>query len=114
MDLMLIELVLWGGLLFLFWALKDGLGGVESDIESLGIAKDRLLAADGYINPEEVSERIGTYRDKAIYRYAVIDGRNYRYDGIRPLHDERRLRENERCLEPGLIYVPCNVDHRDE
>ena len=36
MNVMLIELLLWVCLLLFFWAMKDGLNNIESDIESLG------------------------------------------------------------------------------
>ncbi|HJV82684.1 hypothetical protein [Noviherbaspirillum sp.] len=112
MDLMLIELVLWGGLLFFFWALKDGLGNVESDIESLGLlpnAKNALSSQEdaGASHPERVAEVIGSYRDAQIYRYAVIQGRTYQFDHICPFERDIKLDAGERYVAPGLIYQEC-------
>lgn len=112
MDFMLIELVLWGGLLFFFWALKDGLGNVESDIESLGFLpgnKQRMQSRQevGVVRPERVSEPIGSYRDCPIYRYAVIQGRTYQFDRICPLESEMRLEPGEHYIAPGLVYQEC-------
>jgi len=108
MDFLLIELILWGGLLFLFWALKDGLEQVESDIKSSRVPT-KLDGHSEYALPEAVSDRIGTYRDKPIFRYAIIKGRDYQYDRIRFVDDHSRLKENECCVEPGLVYVKCDV-----
>jgi hypothetical protein len=112
MDVLLIELVLWGGLLFLFWALKDGLGRVESDMESLGLFNTpqpaRAMARARCVRPEKVAEPIGSYKDAAIYRYAYIDGRRYQFDRISPVVANEVLDEQERCMEPGLVYVRCD------
>jgi hypothetical protein len=117
MDLLVIELVLWGGLFFLFWALKDGLGRVESDLESMGLLNGSQLITDfgeqtRYINPERLTEPIGSYRDKPIYRYAVIDGSDFQFDHVRPLGSCGGLREHERCIAPGLVYVLCDAGRR--
>lgn len=111
MDVLLIELILWAGLLFLFWALKDGLGRVESDMESLGLfspqpAKATMRAR--YVRPEKVAEPIGSYKDEPIYRYAYIDGRRYQFDRVSPAVANEILNEEERCMEPGLVYVRCD------
>ncbi|HJV87126.1 MAG TPA: hypothetical protein VJ698_16800 [Noviherbaspirillum sp.] len=118
MDFMLLELVLWGGLLFFFWALKDGLGNVESDIESLGLLSKNKRAEQaqqdsGIIRPERVSDPIGSYRDSAIYRYAVIQGRMYQFDRICPLESEMKLEPGERYVAPGLVYQECRETSAD-
>lgn len=109
MDLVLIELILWIGLLFFFWALKEGLSGVESDIESLGLANGRMHPRPGtqYYRPERVEEPIGSYRDKPIYRYIVISGRTYQFDRVCPQGCSMTVDADERCIEPGLVYQEC-------
>ena len=113
MDLVLLELVCWAGLLFLFWALKEGLGHVESDIESMGLVPDgrNMMAQSGPVRfdrPERVEELIGSYRDTEIYRYAVIHGRTYEFDRVCPPDSGMRLDADERCVAPGLVYQECN------
>lgn len=113
MDVLLIELVLWGGLLFFFWALKDGLGHVESDMESLGLLNTARKHADatkrlGYVQPDKLAEPIGCYAGTPIYRYAYIDGWCFQFDHVRPLDAKGLLNEGELCVEPGLVYVRCN------
>jgi hypothetical protein len=111
MDVLLIELVLWGGLLFLFWALKDGLGRVESDMESLGLFNTQpaqAMARARCVRPDKVAEPIGSYKDAPIYRYAYIDGRRYQFDRVTPAIANEVLKEEERCTEPGLVYVWCD------
>lgn len=109
MDVLLIELILWAGLLFLFWALKDGLGRVESDMEAFGLLSQPAKAAAGarLVRPEKVVEPIGRYKDEPIYRYAYIDGRRYQFDRVSPAIATEVLNEEERCIDPGLVYVRC-------
>ena len=113
MDLVLLELVCWAGLLFFFWALKEGLGHVESDIEALGLASNgrHQASADGqtrFDRPERVEEPIGTYRDTQIFRFAVIHGRTYQFDRVCPPDSGMRLDADERCVAPGIVYQECN------
>lgn len=114
MDLVLIELVLWVGLLFFFWALKEGLGHVESDIESLGMLPNARHSVHRsgltqFDRPERVAEVIGSYRDTQIYRYAVIHGRVYQFDRVCPPESGMALGDDERCVEPGLVYQACSL-----
>ena len=110
MDLLIIELVCWGGLLFFFWALKDGLGKVENDIESFGILSGASKVRSTqpgiqYFQPEHAREQIGSYRGQPIYQYVVIDGRTYQFDRVFPPESPGFLSEEERCVAPGLVYL---------
>jgi len=112
MDLVVIEIVLWAGLLFFFWALKEGLSHVESDIESLSLIPNaKQVGLDsrhqGFHRPERVEEPIGSYRDAQIYRYAVIQGRVYQFDRILPPETGMVVDADERCVAPGLVYQEC-------
>ncbi|MGH8806664.1 MAG: hypothetical protein ACREX0_02145, partial [Noviherbaspirillum sp.] len=110
MELVLLELVLWGGLLFFFWALKDGLGKVESDIDSLGVFSARAQAQGRirFYAPERVAEPIGSYGDVQIYRYAVFQGRIYQFDRVCPAESGMTVDADERCIAPGLVYQECS------
>lgn len=112
MDLFIIEIVCWGGLLFFFWALKDGLSRVESDIESIGIMPTKKFSLrNGPVQlyrPENANEPIGSYRDEPIYRYVTIDGRTYQFDRVFPPGAMGGLSEGERCVAPGLVYLECD------
>lgn len=110
MDLIIIELICWGGLLFFFWALKDGLGRVESEIESMGLIQNLRKVSPGqqslrYYNPETVREPIGSYRGETIYRYVMIDGRTYQFDRVFPAESTACVATDERCVAPGLVYL---------
>lgn len=114
MDLVLIELVLWVGLVFFFWALKEGLGHVETDIESLGLLHnaDHPLQQGGrrrFDSPERMEEPIGSYRDARIYRYAVICGELYQFDRVCPPESSMTLSAEERWVEPGIVYRACQL-----
>lgn len=112
MDLVLIELLLWGGLVFFFWALKDGLGNVETDLESLGLLEKhrtltRLSAGVPYVRPERLFEPIGSYQDAQIHRYAIINGRKCQFDRVAPAQSGMMLDADEYCVEPGIVYREC-------
>lgn len=112
MDLLLIELVLWGGLVFFFWALKDGLGHVESDLEALGLLdKNQAPTCPGtgmpYAAPERLLEPIGSYLDAPIHRHAIINGRKYQFERVCPAGSTMTMDADERCVAPGLVYREC-------
>jgi hypothetical protein len=109
-DVLFLELLLWGGLLFFFWALKDGLGRVESDMENSGVVnvhgnRNRKTGLC-FDQPESVAERIGSYKDAAIYRYAVFNGRRYEFERACPEEARATIAEYERYVAPGLVYAP--------
>jgi hypothetical protein len=110
MELIVIELFLWAGLIFFFWALKDGLSSVEADIDDLALlnSKQELPPARSapIVRPEQVLDPIGRYQDAPIYQYAVIGGQYYRFDRVCPAGTGASTQEHERYVSPGLIYVP--------
>ena len=107
MEIILIELLLWAGLIFFFWALRDGLSQVDSEPEMPGAGGGILSTNTSVISfdrPETVSEPIGSYRDKPIYRYAIIEGRRYEFAHVLPWDSLSVLEADERCIAPGLVY----------
>lgn len=110
MDIVLLELILWAGLAFFFWALKDNLGHVEADIDAAAALKRRSIEharKHGFACPEQVSEPIGSYQGCPIYRIAVIDGKRYQFDHILPAGKLPAAEAGCCCLAPGLVYVAC-------
>jgi hypothetical protein len=110
MDIFLIELVLWGGLLFFFWALKDGLGRIETDLDALGVLDSAQTPRDmagRFVQPDQMFELIGQYQDEPIYQYALVKGRRYQFDRVLPHTQQGKLNLSELCIRPGLVYVPC-------
>ena len=112
MDFVFLELLCWGGLVFFFWALKDGLGRVESDIEALGVFPGmrqaiQLTARPRFIQPERVLEPIGSYQGATIHRYALIEGRTYQFDRVCLPESGTPLDKDERFVVPGLVYQEC-------
>ena len=108
MELIVIELFLWVGLIVFFWALKDGLSHVETDIEDLGLfgGKSKLPVAPAqFVRPEQMLDPIGHYLDAPIYQYAVIGGQYYRFDRVCPTETRMPAQEDERYVLPGLVYV---------
>jgi len=110
MELIVIELFLWAGLIFFFWALKDGLSHVEADIEDLGMFNNKAeLSSTRKVEiarPERVIDPIGRYQDAQIFQYAVIGGQYFRFDRVCPAGTGMSTQEHERYVAPGLIYVP--------
>jgi hypothetical protein len=111
MDLVFLEIILWVGLLFFFWALKEGLGRVEADIDALGIANNAraLRSSAAFHQPEQVAQNIGTYFDMPIFRYVLIQGRSYQFDRVCPPEHRTMVEQEERCVAPGLVYQECSV-----
>jgi hypothetical protein len=113
MDVMLIELLLWGCLLLFFWAMKEGLNGAESDIESMGWRRNPSCHSAQrhvqYRRPQSVMEPIGRYRGEPIYQYVVIDGRCYQFDRVWCRDEITTINDSKRCVEPGLVYCECSV-----
>ena len=108
MEILLIELILWAGLAFLFWMVKDNLDGLESEIDDESSRQQALQQTPLHFDqPEQLSEPIGSYQDLPIYRHARIDGRDYEFSYVFPLEGRVRLRTGERYLNPGLVYRPC-------
>ncbi|HEX7647378.1 MAG TPA: hypothetical protein VF450_08225 [Noviherbaspirillum sp.] len=111
MDFVFLELLCWGGLIFFFWALKDGLGRVESDIEAMGVfpgMKHAMPRASQlhFAQPQHEFEPIGSYQGATIHRYVQIDGRTYQFDRVSPL-EITALENDERLVLPGLVYQEC-------
>jgi hypothetical protein len=110
MEIELLEIVLWAGLIFFFWALKENLGKVEADIEKIEAAKlhaARNPPTPRFESPERLFDPIGHYCDATIYGFAVIAGRRFRFDSICPL-GSATLSPDQACLPPGLLYVACD------
>lgn len=112
MDFVFLELLCWGGLIFFFWALKDGLGHVESDIEAMGVFPGvrrtmHMGARPHFVQPERVMDPIGSYQGATIHRYAMIEGRAYQFDRICPLENGVKIESDERFVVPGLVYQEC-------
>ena len=112
MDFVFLELLCWGGLIFFFWALKDGLGRVESDIEAMGVFPGmkqavQFAARPHFVQPERVVDPIGNYQGTVIHRYAMIEGRTYQFDRICPPESAMKLDADERFIVPGLVYQEC-------
>lgn len=109
MDVVLVELILWVGLAFFIWALRDNLGNVEAEIEAAQALKSREIAARAvarrFVNPEQVEDPIGAYRGATIHGRMVFQGRSYRFDHICPPEDGVRLQPGECYVAPGLVYV---------
>jgi hypothetical protein len=115
MDFVFLELLCWGGLVFFFWALKDGLGRVESDIEAMGVFPGMRQAAQSsarprFVQPDRVREPIGSYQGATIHRYALIEGRPYQFDRVCPPESVTPLDADERFVMPGLVYQECRDD----
>jgi hypothetical protein len=104
MDIVLIELVLWAGLIFFLWVLKDTLGNFESEIDRAAPSKAGASRKPGAARPERLYDPIGSYGGTTIFRYAVIDGETYEFDYASGGGPDISLRPNQRYVSPGLIY----------
>ena len=106
MDIVLIELVLWAGLIFFLWVLKDTLGNIESELDRAATQKAGAgpTRQAGASHPEQLYEPIGSYGGTTIFRYAVIDGITYEFDYASNLGPTTSVAANQRYIAPGLVY----------
>lgn len=106
MDIVLIELVLWAGLIFFLWVLKDTLGNIESELDRAAAQKAGATGVRraGAAQPERLYEPIGSYGDTTIFRYAVIDGITYEFEYVSNVGPEISLAPQQRYVAPGFIY----------
>ena len=108
MEIILIELLLWAGLIFFFWALRDGLNQAEAEMETPELAFEQAISIlPSFDRPDRLSEPIGRYRDAQIYRIAVFEGKSYQFQHILPWESLAFLVTGERCIAPGLVYAMC-------
>jgi hypothetical protein len=107
-EIIVIELLLWAGLIFFFWALRDGLNQVEAEMEPPELAFEQAISIlPSFDRPDRLSEPIGRYRDAQIYRIAVFEGKSYQFQHILPWESLAFLVTGERCIAPGLVYAMC-------
>ena len=104
MDIVLIELVLWAGLIFFLWVLKDTLGKFESDIDRVAANKSEAASRPGLVQPDRLYEPIGSYGGTTIFRFAVIDGKQYEFDYASSEGPGLNLSPDQRFIAPGLVY----------
>jgi hypothetical protein len=104
MDIVLIELVLWAGLIFFLWVLKDTLGNFESELDRAAINKAGAARKPGVALPERLYEPIGSYGGTTIFRYAVIDGERYEFEYASGGGPDISLNASQRYVAPGLVY----------
>jgi hypothetical protein len=109
-DIFLLQVVLWFGMLFLLWVMKDSLGKVESSIDSNGHLPPppfEPVPVIQFSRPDKVREPIGTYQDAQIFRFARIEGKNYEFEHIWVDGQSPVLEKGQRCVAPGLVYNEC-------
>jgi hypothetical protein len=107
MELIAIDLILWLGFGLLIWVLKDSFKNIQSDLRHYRqpLRPRAELKCDAIATPQRLIDPIGQYLDQPIYRYAIIDGRHYRFDHVCSKEMVTRLTETQRWIAPGLVYV---------
>ena len=117
MDIVLIELVLWAGLIFFLWVLKDTLGNFESELDRTAINKAGAARKPDTVRPERLYEPIGSFGGATIFRYALIAGQRYEFDYASSEGPTVSLGTDQRYLAPGLVYsaspAPPGDDDRE-
>ncbi len=107
-EIILIELLLWAGLIFFFWALRDGLNQAEAELEGQERPLEHGISIlPSFDRPDRLTEPIGRYRDAQIYRIAFFEGKAYQFQHILPWESFSFLMTGERCIAPGLVYAMC-------
>lgn len=109
MDTLFLQVILWFGMLFLVWMMKDGLGKVETTIENSAGSHPSAFdpaPAISFSRADKVMDPIGNFQGQQIFRYARIDGKHYEFDHI-CVNAHASLLKHQRCLAPGLVYTEC-------
>jgi len=92
----------------MLWILKAGLDHVESTLTVDEVSSRQISAvaeSPQYARPDICREVIGWYLGAPIYRDISIDGVAYCFDHIQP-PAAVAIAQDERCIAPGLVYVP--------
>ena len=108
MHTTLIEIILWVGFVLLLWALRDSLLHIESVMEQhTALAQKNPPRRPYFSSPQSLREPIGHYLGRQIFRYAVIEGKDYCFDYAYPQGVLIHLTPGQRYVRPGLVYVAC-------
>ena len=85
----------------LHWAVMHELERWESPeyFRRYGVIVKRQEALDA------AAEVVGSYHGAAIHRTVTFKGMVYGFAGVAPKRYRKRIGENERYIEPGLLYV---------
>lgn len=105
MEILIIEMLLWVGFVFLLWAMRESLIRIEEDIASRAAAA--AAPAPRPSQPQSLTDPIGLYQGQTIHGFAVIDGRHYRFDHVCPIQHSDGLPGDARWVAPGLVYIEC-------
>ncbi len=108
MEMVAVELILWLCFALLLWVLKDSLQNIETELRNYRLGQPGRSATQRIqmAKPQRLMVPMGQYLDQPIYRYAVIDGRHYRFDHVCPKElTTTQLPQTQRWIAPGLIYT---------
>ena len=102
-----IELLLCLSLVLIVWAIKDTLQRLEAELDNdqRQPAPPSTFSRMRFATPQDLFEPMGRYLDQTIYRYAIIDGRHYRFEHVCPASQPIALQATQRWIAPGLVYV---------
>jgi len=106
MGFVIFELLLWAGLIYLFWSMRDKLVQMETELQQAQIKNSRP-GMPVFSRPDKLFEQIGTFLDQPIYRYAEIQGKRYQFDFAYADQTELVLQDWQRYIPPGLVYREC-------
>jgi len=107
MDAGLVEFILWVGFGLLIWALRDSLMRAEVQMSLDPPSVSPRIKPTSFSSAQRLVEPMGFYLDQPIYRYAIIDGKHYRFDCVCPQGVVNQAGEQARYVAPGLVYVEC-------
>ena len=111
MELIAIDVILWVVFGLLLWVIKHNVQTMEADLRHYPLQQPRQISPrrNAIATPQRLIEPIGRYLGQPIYRYAIIDGRHYRFDFVCPKELMTPLSETQRCIAPGLVYSEAPI-----
>lgn len=108
MESGLVEFILWVGFGLLIWALRDSLirAEVQMSLDPPSNTRPQTKPSN-FSSAQRLAEPMGFYLGQTIYRYAIIDGKHYRFDYVCPKGMVDQVGDQTRYVAPGLVYVEC-------
>ncbi len=107
MERVALELLLRLGFVLMIWALKDSLQKMMAGLRDYHLPPAAHCAPqrNPIATPQRLIEPMGWYLDQPIHRYAIIEGRYYRFEFVSPAAIPLRLTSRQRWIEPGIVYT---------
>ena len=111
MEQVAIDVIIWVVFGLLLWVIKHNVQTMEADLRHYRLQQPKQInpPRTAISTPQRLIEPIGRYLGQPIYRYAIIEGKHYRFDYVCPKELVTPLSDKQRCITPGLVYTEAPI-----